>query len=186
MKDQINIQIGGKGTGKTSYCRKLLFHGYPKRCLVLDLHNEYTEIEVLTDWNFLKDPNENGLYRVLFNGLNLAEKKEKYMKCFDGFKKGFLIAEDPFTFIHYTSNTIESELIQSILLRKATDCGLFLNIQGWSHAVDLLNLVDVLIMRKTNDIERCKLRIPNRVFEEYKSVENGLYENRYSYSKIAL
>ena len=97
-RDNNIIQIGGKASGKTEFCRRVMSWQKPKRCLVLDWHNEYQELDEvgLNDGFFANPEDWNGHKRIALwdKRNNRIEQIRLALDAIKKFTNGLLIIED--------------------------------------------------------------------------------------------
>lgn len=122
MNEQSIIQIGKKFCGKTEFCKKYLKEKKPKRGLILDIDDEYTDYPYLENDSFITN-RANGIYRVDFRGLMLKEMEKLYINSVLKFYNGTLICENPFKIM----NRLPIDIIGCICTNQSREVNVIIN-----------------------------------------------------------
>lgn len=165
-ENMLIIQVGKKFCGKTEFCKQYLAKAKPKRGLILDIDNEYTDYPYLGIDSFIENRKPEGIYRINFKGQTLKEMEKMYIDAILFFRQGTLICENPFKIME----KLPIDMIGVLCTGKHKNVNAILNINSLKPLFDtkyLLNNTRYLYFYKTIDKVEC--------YKRYKKIDSKYY-----------
>ena len=150
------VQLGWRATGKTEFCKRVIKHQKPERCLVIDTCHEYSDIPEVDDV-FLSMNDLKGTYRVAFGNVPKKDRFETFGKYISKFYNRLLIIEIPACFDDFGDEDafhkimMASDLVGAILTKRSHKVDIIINLQSVKHFLHpkIVATANVLILRKT-------------------------------------
>jgi len=169
---ELTLQIGGKKTGKTHFCKRWIRQGCYDKVLIIEASDEYAEFD-----------NDKECTRMVWNNDN----KLAISKALNDFHDGFLIVEDIFS----DKEKMTTDFLGLISCLRSKRIDVVMNFQTVKMALNpkIASVANVLRIFKTNEttmLLKKILKYNNNMFDYFAKAEVHNYESKDPYSFIRI